>query len=60
MGFLHGLLLFLVAFIAIAATMLWITNVIADTTNPLSDRRNTRVWLGLIAAVFWALLIVLL
>lgn len=60
MTFLQGLLLFLVAFIAIATSMLWITNVIADVTNPLSDRRNTRVWFGLIAAIFWALLIVLL
>ena len=62
MGFFHGLLIFLIAFIAIVTSMLWISNLIADITNPHLDGtiRNARVWFGLVAAIFWALLIVLL
>lgn len=69
MTFLLGLGKFLIAFVAIASLLLWITNLIASITNPDLDldengkikdnKLNRRVWLGFITSVFWALFFVL-
>lgn len=68
MGFLYGLLKFIVAFIAIASTLLLIMSSIKALTNPelvntergvVEKDTNARLWYGLTASVFWALVIAL-
>ena len=58
------LLRFVVAFVAIASLLLLIASIISAINNPQIDvidgkvqekGRNTRIWLGLITSVFWAL-----
>ena len=68
MGFLYGLLKFVVAFVAIASTLLLVMSSIKALTNPelvttergvIEKDTNARIWYGLVASVFWALVIVL-
>lgn len=68
MGFLYGLLKFIVAFIAIASTLLLIMSSIKALTNPelvntergvVEKDTNARIWYGLVASIFWALVIAL-
>lgn len=56
---------FITAFIAIASLLLFITGIITAIINPnivLNDEgkaiekgRNSRIWLGFITSIFWAL-----
>ena len=68
MGFLYGLLKFVVAFVAIASTLLLTMSVIKALTNPelittergvIEKDTNARLWYGLVASIFWALVIAL-
>lgn len=68
MGFLYGLLKFVVAFVAIASTLLLTMSVIKALTNPelittergvIEKDTNARLWYGLVTSIFWALLIAL-
>lgn len=68
MVFLHGLLKFVVAFVAIASLLLLIMSIIKAITNPdlVTTERgveekglNARLWYGLITSVCWALMFVL-
>ena len=68
MGFLYGLLKFVVAFVAIASTLLLVMSSIKALTNPdfvttergvIEKDTNARIWYGLVASIFWALVIVL-
>lgn len=57
----------IIGFIAFGATTLWINNTIFEISNPLLftgedgkpyvKQRNSKVMMGLIAALFWALLL---
>ena len=65
-----GILKFIFAFAAISSLLLFAVSLIYLVTNPQLDvneegkvyekNRNMRVWLGLITAFFWSLLISLL
>ena len=60
---------FVVAFVAIATSLLFVTGIISAIVNPqikldengkaVESGRNARVWLGLITSIFWAILIAL-
>ena len=60
-----AILKFVVVFIAVASSLLFATSVIKSIVNPqilisedgqaYDGTRNTRVWLGIIMCVFWAL-----
>ena len=60
---------FIIAFIAIASLLLFITGIISSIVNPnivldsegkaIEKGRNSRIWLGLITSVFWALFLAL-
>lgn len=62
-----GLIKFIVSFIAIVSTILFITGIISSIVNPqikldengkaIEEGRNARIWLALISSIFWALLI---
>ena len=57
----------IIGFIAFGTTTLWINNTIFEISNPLLftgedgkpyvKQRNSKVMMGLIAALFWALLL---
>ena len=57
----------IVAFIAFASTTLWVNNIIFEMTNPqlftgqdgqeFIKQRNSKIIMGLVAALFWAILI---
>ena len=59
------ILKFLITFIAIASSLLFVTGIISSVTNPqivldkegkaVEKGRNSRIWLGLIASIFWAI-----
>ena len=54
---------FIVAVIAIIASLLWLSGFVADIVNPVISAeltpvpRNTRFWGALVAAIAWAALI---
>ncbi len=59
----------IVAFIAFSSTTLWIDNIIFELNNPqlfvgedgeqYIKQRNSKIIMGIVAALFWAILIVL-
>ena len=63
------LLKFIVAFVAIASTLLFISSVISAIVNPqieldkdghaIDTTRNSRIWFGLIMSLFWAIMFIL-
>lgn len=65
MVFLFGLLKFVVVFIAIASSLLFLSSVISSIINPqivldedgnaIDKNRNFRIWMGIILSVFWAI-----
>lgn len=65
MVFLLGLLKFVVVFIAIASSLLFLSSVISSIINPqivldedgnaIDKNRNFRIWMGIILSVFWAI-----
>jgi hypothetical protein len=65
-----AILKFIFAFLGISSTLLFVAAMISAVNNPqivLDDKgnaveknRNMRVWLGLLTALFWALLIAIL
>lgn len=67
MGVIVTILKIIVAFIAFASTTLWVNNIIFEMTNPqlftgqggqeFIKQRNSKIIMGLVAALFWAILI---
>lgn len=65
MVFLLGLLKFVVVFIAIASSLLFLSSVISSIINPqivldddgnaIDKNRNFRIWMGIILSVFWSI-----
>lgn len=65
MVFLFGLLKFVVVFIAIASSLLFLSSVISSIINPqivldddgnaIDKNRNFRIWMGIILSVFWSI-----
>jgi hypothetical protein len=70
MGVFLAIIKVIVAFIAFSSTTLWINNIIFEMNNPqlftgedgqqYIKQRNSKTIMGLIAALFWAILIVVL
>ena len=70
MGVFLAIIKVIVAFIAFSSTTLWINNIIFEMNNPqlfmgedgqqYIKQRNAKTIMGLIAALFWAILIVVL
>ena len=64
-----GILKFIVSFVAIASTLMFIMSVISSIINPQlvttedgqvkEKNANFRAWMGLITAIFWSILIVI-
>jgi len=65
MTFLLGLLKFVVVFVAIASSLLFLSSVISSIVNPqiildengnaTDKNRNFRIWMGIILSVFWSI-----